>query len=111
MKRAHFEDLTISLGEALKLSGKRGALIGEKNEPRYILLPLDDALIDYLVERSPKFNREMAESRKRTKNGERGYTLDEIAKELELKLPEFIPVHKTKRASRIPKNLASKKIA
>jgi hypothetical protein len=43
------------ISEILKAVGSDGLLLESEGQARYAVIPLDDDLIDYLVERSPKF--------------------------------------------------------
>ncbi len=43
------------ISEILKAAGSDGLLLESEGQARYAVIPLDDDLIDYLVERSPKF--------------------------------------------------------
>ena len=43
------------ISEILKAVGADGLLLEAEGQARYAVIPLDDELIDYLIERSPKF--------------------------------------------------------
>ena len=43
------------IGEILKAVGSDGLLLESEDQEHYAVIPLDNDLIDYLVERSPKF--------------------------------------------------------
>ncbi len=51
------------IGEILKAAGSEGMLLDSEGQGRYALIPLDDELIDYLIERSPKFRADCREVR------------------------------------------------
>jgi hypothetical protein len=48
-------DLKTPIGEILKAAGSDGLLLEAEGQARYAVIPLDEDLIDYLIERSPKF--------------------------------------------------------
>lgn len=47
-------DFKTPIGEILESVGAEGLLL-EAEQTRYAVLPLDDELLDYLLERNPKF--------------------------------------------------------
>jgi hypothetical protein len=53
MKTKRIRDLKISLGTILKSLGAKGGVVEIAEEKGYLLLPLDDELVDSLLERSP----------------------------------------------------------
>ncbi len=57
------------IGDVLKKVGPEGLLL-EFSKARYAVMPLDDDLIDYLIERSPRFIAECKRIRKQMKKGE-----------------------------------------
>ncbi len=48
-------DSKTPIGEILKAVGADGLLLEAEDQARYAVIPLDEDLIDYLIERSPKF--------------------------------------------------------
>jgi hypothetical protein len=48
-------DLKTPISEILKAAGADGLLLETEGQARYALIPLDEDLIDYLIECSPKF--------------------------------------------------------
>ena len=48
-------DLKTPISEILKAAGPDGLLLESEGQARYAVIPLDEDLIDYLIERSPKF--------------------------------------------------------
>jgi hypothetical protein len=70
-------DLQTSIGEILKSAGANGVLLESNDLPQYALLPLDDDLLDFLIERNPKFIEECREILQRMRNGE-FHTQDEV---------------------------------
>jgi hypothetical protein len=48
-------DLKTPISEILKAAGSDGLLLEAEGQARYAVIPLDEDLIDYLIERSPKF--------------------------------------------------------
>ena len=64
------DDLNTPIGEILKVAGPEGIVIESDNQGRYALLPLDDDVIDILIERSPRFRAECQGIRERTNSGQ-----------------------------------------
>ena len=64
----HLQDLKKPIGDILKDIGPEGVLL-ESSQARYAVIPLDDDLIDYLLERSPKLAEECKRIRERMKAG------------------------------------------
>jgi hypothetical protein len=48
-------DLHTPIGEILGAAGTEGVVLEAEGLPRYAVMPLDDDLLDYLVERNPRF--------------------------------------------------------
>ncbi|MGP0065382.1 MAG: hypothetical protein ACLQGP_17490 [Isosphaeraceae bacterium] len=69
------------IGEILKAAGSEGVLLESEDQGRYALIPLDDDLIDDLIERSPKFRADCREIRGRMDAGE-FQTHDEVRRQL-----------------------------
>lgn len=81
MKTKQIRDLNISLGTILKSLGAKGGVLDIAGKKGYVLLPLDDDLVDYLVERSPKLIKECRQLRARMSAGQ-FVTQDEVKKRL-----------------------------
>ncbi len=58
------------IGEILKAAGTKGILLESEDQGPYALIPLDDDLIDYLIERSPTFRADCHEIRARMDAGQ-----------------------------------------
>ncbi|MGO9600122.1 MAG: hypothetical protein ACLP7Q_19205 [Isosphaeraceae bacterium] len=58
------------IGEILKSAGSEGILLESEGQGRYALLPLDDDVIDLLMERSPRFRADCLEIRQRMDSGQ-----------------------------------------
>jgi hypothetical protein len=43
------------IGDILKAAGPEGLVLEFENQSRYVLIPLDEDLIDFLIERNPNF--------------------------------------------------------
>ena len=69
------------IGEILKAAGAEGILLESEDRGPYALIPLDDDLIDYLVERSPKFRADCRAIRLRMDAGE-SQTQAEVRRQL-----------------------------
>jgi hypothetical protein len=70
MKTKKITDLNVSLGTILKTLGTKGGFLEVAGKKGYVLLPLDDKLMDYLLERSPKLIKECRQIRARMAAGE-----------------------------------------
>lgn len=70
-------NLEMPIGEVLKAADATGALIRSDDQEQYAVLPLDDELIDFLLERNPKFIEECAQIRQRMESGE-SYSSGEV---------------------------------
>jgi hypothetical protein len=63
-------DLTRPIGEILQEVGVDGVLLESPGQQRYALIPLNDDLLDYLLERSPKLIEACQEIRQRMQGGQ-----------------------------------------
>lgn len=79
MTGQHVTDLKTPIGEILQAAGPDGVLLETEGPNRYALIPLDDDLIDYLIERSPKFIEVCRQVRERMRAG-RFHTHDVVKK-------------------------------
>ncbi len=64
------DDPNTPIGEILKAAGTDGIVVESQGQGRYAVIPLDDDLIDFLVERSPKFRAHCREIRGRIDAGQ-----------------------------------------
>lgn len=51
----HISDMKTPIGEVLHAAGTGGALLEPAGQTKYAVIPLDDDLLDYLIERDPRF--------------------------------------------------------
>ena len=63
-------DPNTPIGEILKSAGTEGIVLASEGQGRYALLPLDDDVIDLLIERSPRFRTDCHEIRQRIDSGQ-----------------------------------------
>lgn len=77
MSIQQISDLQTPIGEILKAADASGVVIQSDDQEQYALLPLDDELLDFLLERSPKFIEECKQIRQRMMSGE-SYSQDEV---------------------------------
>jgi len=70
-------DMQTPIGEILKAANASGVVIQSDDQEQYAVLPLDDELIDFLLERNPKFIEECGQIRQRMMSGEY-YSQDEV---------------------------------
>ena len=66
----HIHDRATPIGDVLDRAGSDGVLLEAQDTVSHALLPLDDDLIDYLLERSPAFIAECRAIRERMRAGE-----------------------------------------
>jgi len=66
----HVKDLKTPIGEVLEAAKSEAILLESEGQPRYAILPLDDELIDFLLERNPRFAEECRQIRDRIRAGE-----------------------------------------
>lgn len=69
------------IGRILETAGPEGILLESEGQGRYALLPLDDDVIDFLLERSPEFRTACREIRRRMGSGQ-FQTHDEVRRQL-----------------------------
>jgi hypothetical protein len=62
-------DPTTPISEILKAAGSEAFVLESEGEARYAVIPLDDDLIDYLIERNPKFIEACRQIRERMRAG------------------------------------------
>jgi threonyl-tRNA synthetase len=62
-------DLQRPIGDLLKEAGGDGFLVEAGDRTQYAIIPLDDDLVDYLLERSPKLIKECKRIRAEMKRG------------------------------------------
>ncbi len=74
-------DPNTPIGEILKAAGSEGIVLDSKGQGLYALLPLDDDVIDLLIERSPSFRADCREIRQRMESGQ-FQTHDDVRKQL-----------------------------
>ena len=70
MTLKHVNDLKVPIGEVIDAAGGDGVLIERKGKLPYAAVPLDDEMLDYLLERNPAFIHECAKIRAQMKKGE-----------------------------------------
>ena len=70
MTLQHLNDQNSSLTELLRQAGEGGVLLEAADSSRFALMPLDDDMLDYLIERSPRFAEECAAIRARMGAGQ-----------------------------------------
>ena len=58
-------DPNTPIGQIIKAAGSEGIVLEAEGQGRYALLPLDDDVIDLLIERNPRFRAECLEIRDR----------------------------------------------
>jgi len=84
MNIQQISDLQTPIGEILKAAEASGVVIQSDDQEQYALLPLDDELLDFLLERNPKFIEECKQIRERMMSGE-SYSQDEVERLLAAK--------------------------
>lgn len=66
----HVSNPNTPIGDILQAAGSQGILLESDDLNRYAVIPLDDDLIDYLIERNPKFIAECREIRECMRAGQ-----------------------------------------
>lgn len=61
----NLNDLHTPIGDVLQLAGTEGVLVQPPGESTFAIMPLDDELLDFLVERNPRFIEECQQIRDR----------------------------------------------
>ncbi len=74
-------DPNTPIGEILKAAGSEGIVLDSEGQGRYARLPLDDDVIDLLMERSPRFRADCQEIRERMNLGQ-FQTHEDVRKQL-----------------------------
>jgi hypothetical protein len=69
------------IGEILKAAGSEGIVVESEDQVSYAVIPLDDDVLDLLIERNPKFRARYREIRGQMDAGE-FRTHDEVKREL-----------------------------
>jgi hypothetical protein len=82
MNVQQISDMQTPIGEILKAAEATGVVIQADDQEQYALLPLDDELLDFLLERNPKFIEECEQIRRRMMSGE-SYSQDDVERLLE----------------------------
>ena len=75
-------DLNTPIGQILKAAGSEGIVLESEDQGRYALLPLDDDVIDLLIERSPSFRVQCREIRERMDSGQ-FHSHEEVRRQLQ----------------------------
>ena len=65
MTMREVSDMKAPIGEILQAAGTDGLLLETAESARYAVIPLDDDLIDYINERSPKLIEQCPQIRQR----------------------------------------------
>ena len=73
-------DLNTTIGDVLRTAGTGGVLLEPEGHGQYAVLPLDDDLMDYLLERCPSLIELCREVRQRMQSG--SYHTHEQVKEI-----------------------------
>lgn len=80
-------DPSTSLERILEAADADGVLLESESRKRYAVLPLDDDLVDYLLEHNPRFIEDCARIRDRMRGG-KFHGHDEVKKALSEDRPE-----------------------
>ena len=71
------KNLQTPIGEILKAAGAAGVLVEAEGRAQYAMLPLDDDLLEYLLEHHPRFIEDCRQIRARMDLGQ-SYTHEEV---------------------------------
>jgi hypothetical protein len=77
MTRFVVQDRHQEIGDLLRAAGKKGVVVETKGRPSHAFLPLNDRVLDLLLETSPRLIAECAKIRKEMAAG-KYYTQDEV---------------------------------
>lgn len=91
------KDMSLPIGKLLKKAGNRVSLIQNGDVPTHAIVPLNDATLDFLVERNPRFIKECQEIFKRMRHGQ-FHTFEDVCRDLEIDLNDAPPAKRTGRA-------------
>ena len=64
-----WNDPTRPIGEILKAAGPEGIVLDFEDQGSFAVIPLDDEVIDLLIERNPEFRAHCRDSRERMSAG------------------------------------------
>ncbi|MGA2496145.1 MAG: hypothetical protein ABSH20_00300 [Tepidisphaeraceae bacterium] len=81
MTLQHVTDLKAPIGDVIDRATEDGMLIETDTSRTYALMPLDDELLDYLLERNPRFARECRKIRSQMQKGD-SHSHDEVKRML-----------------------------
>jgi hypothetical protein len=70
MTLRHLNNLKTPIGEVIEAAGGEGVLIESEGRPPYAVMPLDDDLLDYLLEHSAVLIEECSQIRQRMRQGQ-----------------------------------------
>lgn len=71
------DDLKTSIGKIIREAGKDAVLVKSSRNQEFAVLPVDDEVLDLLLERSPRLMRECAQARKEIREG-KFHTLEQV---------------------------------
>lgn len=69
MTTHHIDDFQSPIGDVLRLVGSDGILLQPRGEMPLALIPLDDDVLDFLIERNPRFIDDCRKIRERMARG------------------------------------------
>lgn len=70
MTLRHISNMKAPIGEIIDAAGEDGLLIDRHGLPAFAVIPLDDELLDYLLERSPRLIEDCKRVRQAMRQGE-----------------------------------------
>ncbi len=71
MTTHELDDMQTPIGSVLGQAGEEGLILELSGERSFAVLPLDDDVLDFLMERSPEFIEECRRIRERMRAGDR----------------------------------------
>lgn len=63
------DDMEKPIGEVLQLAGTDGVLLQARGQSPFALIPLNEELLDFLIERNPRFIEDCRQIRQRMAHG------------------------------------------
>jgi hypothetical protein len=84
MTMHELDNLQNPVKDVLDHAGQDGVILGVEGEPSYAVLPLDDDVLDFLIERNPRFIEECRQLREQMRAG-KGVSHEDVKRMFSLK--------------------------
>ena len=97
------DDLKTPIGKIIREAGKDAVLVKSGRKKEFMVLPVDDEVLDLLLERSPRLLRECAQARKEIREG-KFRTLEQVMETFKEDFRRYGRARAKKRTSKQPKS-------